>query len=68
MSALKKENNTSSSLQSSEEKNYCIDFHGAALIDQNGQEIAITEEMIEDACNELIDDHSMTPYLDENNA
>lgn len=47
----------------SDEKNFCIDFHGAALIDKNGHEVAITEEMIEHACEELIDDHSMTPYL-----
>lgn len=49
-----------------DEKNYCIDFHGAALVDKNGQEVAITEEMIEQACDELKDDHSMTPYLNEN--
>lgn len=38
------------------EKNYCTDFHGAAIIDQNGQEIAITDEMIAQAINELIID------------
>ncbi len=30
-----------------------IDFHGAAVIDQNGQEIIITEEMIQDAFEKL---------------
>ena len=29
------------------------DFHGAAIIDENGNEIPITEDMIQDACREL---------------
>jgi len=29
------------------------DFNGAALIDENGNEIPITEEMIQNACEEL---------------
>ena len=28
------------------------DFHGAAIIDENGKEIPITEEMVQDACQE----------------
>lgn len=35
-------------------KNYCTDFHGAAVIAQNGQEIMITDEMIDQAIHELI--------------
>ncbi len=30
-----------------------IDFHGAAIISENGEEIPITEEMIKDACKKL---------------
>lgn len=29
-------------------------FYGAALVDEQGREIPITEEMIVDACDELI--------------
>ncbi|MCG8673046.1 MAG: hypothetical protein MI867_26865 [Pseudomonadales bacterium] len=29
------------------------DFHGAAIIDENGCEVPITEEMIQRACNDL---------------
>lgn len=29
------------------------DFHGAAIIDANGREIPITEEMVRDACSKL---------------
>jgi hypothetical protein len=56
MSAIKKEKQIND--------NFCIDFHGAALIDEDGKEIAITEEMIEEACQKLQDDHGLTPYLD----
>lgn len=52
-----------SAMRKEKELNFCIDFHGAAVIDQNGNEIAITEEMVEHACNQLVDDHAMTPYL-----
>lgn len=31
-----------------------IDFHGASIIDQNGRETPITEEMLENAFNALI--------------
>jgi hypothetical protein len=44
-------------------KNYCIDFHGAAIVSKNGNEVAITEEMIEEACDKLQDEQTMTPYL-----
>lgn len=29
------------------------DFHGAAIIDANGREVPITEEMIREACDKL---------------
>ncbi len=29
------------------------DFHGAALIDEDGNEIPITEDMVQDACHTL---------------
>ncbi len=29
------------------------DFHGAAIIDANGREIPITEEMVQEACDKL---------------
>jgi len=53
----------SSNKNNDKTKDHCIDFHGAAIINQDGQEIAITEDMVEDACNKLIEDESMTPYL-----
>ena len=31
------------------------DFNGAAIIDENGVEIPITEEMVQTACDELDD-------------
>lgn len=31
-----------------------IDFHGASFINEQGQEIAITENMIQKACKEFI--------------
>ncbi|MEP3856638.1 MAG: PA1571 family protein [Porticoccus sp.] len=37
------------------------DFHGAALIDDNGREIPITEDMVQDAFSDLdqkAEDHS----------
>ena len=40
----------------------CIDFHGAAIVNDNGEEIAITEEMIEKACKQLENTYFMTPY------
>ncbi|MCW8929553.1 MAG: hypothetical protein OQL19_04865 [Gammaproteobacteria bacterium] len=46
-----------------EDKNYCIDFHGATFINRVGQEVAITEEMVEEACQQYLDDSAMTPYL-----
>jgi hypothetical protein len=29
------------------------DFHGAAIIDKDGKEVPITEEMVQRACSEL---------------
>jgi len=31
------------------------DFHGAAIIDDQGVEVPITEDMVQTACNELGD-------------
>ncbi len=39
-----------------EENQQEVDFHGAAVIDENGHEIPITEEMIQQACTELEED------------
>jgi len=64
MSNKKKGSPAPSDNSNKNEKNYCIDFHGAAIINQDGQEIAITEEMVEKACNQLMDNDSMTPYLE----
>ena len=36
--------------------NKTIDFHGAAIIDEKGREIPITEEMIQQACEDLDSD------------
>ena len=39
----------------SENKDTPADFHGAAVIDKNGQEVPITEEMVQKACSKLED-------------
>ncbi|MDM3871911.1 hypothetical protein QSV34_11165 [Porticoccus sp. W117] len=31
-------------------------FNGAAILDQNGREVPITEEMVQGACHELVVD------------
>lgn len=36
------------------------DFNGAAIIDDQGAEIPITEEMVQDACEELSDSEAQT--------
>ncbi|MDX2506055.1 MAG: hypothetical protein QNL62_16480 [Gammaproteobacteria bacterium] len=63
MSNKKKGTSNPSGKNNKNAKNYCIDFHGAAIINQDGQEIAITEEMVENACNQLMEDETMTPYF-----
>lgn len=63
MSTIKKQVLNLSSKKNKQPNNYCIDFHGAAVIDQDGQEIAITEEMVAEACSQLMDDMPMTSYL-----
>ena len=30
-----------------------VDFHGAAIVDQHGQEVPITEDMVQTACINL---------------
>ena len=35
-------------------KDHCIDFHGATFIDKVGQEVEITEEMVEEACQQIL--------------
>ncbi|MCU7801370.1 MAG: hypothetical protein KZQ70_14875 [gamma proteobacterium symbiont of Lucinoma myriamae] len=42
--------------ENNDKKNSCTDFHGAAVIAQNGQEIAITDEMVDQAIDELMND------------
>lgn len=44
---------------------HCIDFHGAAIINQDGREVAITEDMVNEACNKLMNDDDMTPYREK---
>lgn len=39
--------------QPEETKPHLPDFHGAAVIDEDGKEIPITEEMVQDACQKL---------------
>lgn len=53
MSSQKPEQNT-------EETSQEVDFHGAAVIDEKGREIPITEEMIQKACEELDEAESDT--------
>lgn len=40
-------------LKQSDDQPQEVDFHGAAIIDEDGHEIPITEEMIQQACAEL---------------
>lgn len=50
----KQENTTQESTAHQE-----IDFHGATVIDANGNEVNITEDMVQDAC------HKLEPELDD---
>lgn len=63
MSTINKATDSSANKKDEKQTNHCIDFHGAAIIDRDGNETAITEEMIEKACQELKDDHFLTPYM-----
>lgn len=45
--------NSKSDSKTPESDAFCIDFHGAAIIDENGNEIAITEDMVKQACLEI---------------
>lgn len=54
MSAIKQESFTQVGNENIKPLNNDIDFHGAAFIDQNGQEVAITDEMIKEACSKFI--------------
>jgi len=38
--------------KNNDQKDQAPDFHGAALIDEEGNEIPITEDMVQDACSE----------------
>ena len=40
-----------------------IDFHGAAIVDQDGHEIPITEDMIQSACSDLEDASASLPKI-----
>lgn len=44
----------------SSETNQPPDFHGAAVIDEDGNEIPITEDMVQEAFEELEDEQSET--------
>jgi hypothetical protein len=40
-------------LDNNNKKTEEIDFHQAAILNENGEEVAITEEMVQKACAEL---------------
>jgi hypothetical protein len=66
MSASRKENNSTQSISNTSlgdgnKKNYCIDYHGATFINRVGQEVAITEDMVEEACQQFLIDSPSTP-------
>jgi len=42
----------------SKSSQHSVDFHGAAIIDENGREIPITEAMVQKACKQLQDKKS----------
>ena len=50
-----------SALNSESNKAQATDFHGAALIDEDGNEIPITEDMVQDACHTLEEDEDSDP-------
>ena len=60
MSSEKNEQLSPPNKKNEKPMDHCIDFHGAAFINQDGEEIAITEEMVENACKQLIKDKSNT--------
>jgi len=42
------------------------DFHGAALLDDEGNEIPITEDMVREACKELDENGQQAQESDQN--
>ncbi len=46
------------------EEEPAIDFHGAAILDENGEEIPITEDMIQEACEKLDKNWVLKPDKD----
>jgi len=63
MSASKKETSSLHDADTSEEdkKDHCIDFHGATYFNNAGEEVEITEEMVENACQSVLDKTSRLP-------
>lgn len=45
--------NNQSSDQNNKTEDLEIDFHQAAVVNENGEEVAITEEMVQQACEQL---------------
>lgn len=58
MTKSAKEDLTKEKSSEETEKNYCIDFHGATFINNAGQEVEITEDMVEDACEQFLNNTS----------
>ena len=42
------------------------DFHGAAIISEDGKELPITEDMVQDACHKLEPEAEAEDSQDEN--
>ena len=40
------------SIETNKENDQHTDFHGAAIIDEDGKEVPITEDMVQEACQE----------------
>ncbi|MCB1667882.1 MAG: hypothetical protein R3E73_12040 [Porticoccaceae bacterium] len=40
------------SIETNQENDQHTDFHGAAIIDEDGKEVPITEDMVQEACQE----------------
>ena len=47
------QNPNNKTTQDSPQKEIDHDFHGAAIIDEQGKEVPITEDMVKRACDEL---------------
>ena len=50
---MQSQDNNNDTGKNPENQDQDVDFHGAAIINEKGEEVPITEEMVRQACEEL---------------